>query len=215
MKYKWRESMPLLAMSIIAILHLVGFFGLQSAYKQDFAGLTALNLLITFLLIIPFTQGKRSAILLFFTFTFCIGMGVEILGVHTEFPFGAYHYTQLLSLDVFRVPLLIGVNWFMLAYGILSLVNKIYKWGSLRVKSTIAALLMTLMDVLIEPFAIKHELWVWESHSVPLQNYAAWFFISFFIFLFGFKILPKEENKVAVFTVFTFFIFFGLNLLLN
>ncbi len=113
------------------------------------------------------------------------------------------------------MPLIIGVNWFILSYGIISLLNTQIKNYHYLLKSAIAALMMTSIDVLIEPFAIRYGLWVWESTSVPLANYLAWFVISFCLFLLGFKLLNKEKNFVAIYTVFIFVIFFALNNLLN
>ena len=207
-------NFKMLAIAVIAILHFVGFFGLQSSYKESFAALTPLNLLIAFLLLLPFQEGGYKKLFSFFAVAFSIGMLVEIIGVHTGFPFGTYTYTQLLSLQLFKVPILIGINWFILAYGIVSLLNKYLMRLNYWLKCILAALIMTGMDFLIEPFAIEHMLWIWESTSVPLANYLAWFVISFVLFAFGFKIYEKAVNLVAMSTVLIFIIFFGLNFLL-
>lgn len=213
-KKNWQTNLPFFNSGIIAILHFVGFFGLRSEMQETFAMLTPLNLLISFLLILPCKEGTWKQLIQFFSIAFIIGMIIEIIGVQTGFPFGVYHYTELLSISILGVPLLIGVNWFLLSYGIISLLNWQRQDFSYVVKSIIGALLMTGMDVLIEPFAIKHKLWVWESSEVPLENYISWFLISLVIFSVGFRIYPKNFNKVAALTLLIFFVFFGLNFLL-
>jgi putative membrane protein len=215
MPLKSTDRIPAIAMCVVLILHIVGFFGLQSTQVSQFEALTPLNLLIAFILMIPFSQSGKMKLVSFFLFSFTIGMLIEIIGVQTGSPFGTYSYTNIMSIAVFGVPILIGINWFMLAFGIISLMNLIYSQGSYLLKVGLSALIMMGMDVLIEPFAIKHNLWVWASDIVPLQNYLSWFVISFGIFLIGYKLLAKEKNKVAAFTILVFAIFFGLNLLVN
>lgn len=202
-------------MSIVLILHVVGLFGLNSIYFERFEQLTPLNLLITFLLIVSVANAKRLRFILFFCFAFCLGMVVEIIGVQTGYPFGAYYYTSTLGLAVAGVPLLIGLNWFILAYGLWSLTNAVLKNGHYVLKSLVAALFMTGLDVLIEPFAITHKLWVWQNNIVPPQNYLAWFLISFIIFFGGSKLLPEERNRMGIFTMLVFILFFGLNLFID
>ena len=203
------------AIAVVLILHLVGLFGLRSAYVANFEALTPLNLLITFLILYTFHEGSRKKQFYFFLLAFSVGMIAEILGVQTGFPFGTYHYTKLLSISILGVPLLIGANWFMLSYGLIALLNRLLDKASLLLKSTLAAFFMTFMDVLIEPFAIKHSLWVWSNNQVPFENYFSWFIISFFLFIWGFKILPTEKNNVAISVLCILIGFFGLNILLN
>jgi putative membrane protein len=200
--------------ALLVIMHLVGLVGLHSSHADSFAALTPVNLLVAFLAITPFYTSAWKNLLSFFLVAFLIGMLVEIVGVQTGYPFGTYHYTSILGLSVAGVPLMIGLNWFLLAAGILSGVNCILHSASIFFKSFCSAFLMTSLDFLIEPFAIKYRLWVWESSAVPIQNYLAWFFISFLIFLLGFQLLPKEKNKVAGWLIVIFYMFFGLNLLL-
>lgn len=203
------------AIAVLAILHLVGIFGLHSAFAETFARLTPLNLLVAFLLILPFFESGKKQLAQFFLFSFAVGMIVEIIGVQTGYPFGTYNYTSLLGLSIAGVPLLIGINWFLLAAGILSGVNRLMKSANILVKSLFSAAIMTGLDFLIEPFAIDYKLWVWESSVVPIQNYLAWFVISSLIFLFGYKIIPNEKNIVASWLIFIFYMFFGLNLFLT
>lgn len=201
--------------AVLLIMHLVGLFGLHSSSSETFAQLTPVNLLIAFLVITPFYSSDWQKVIRFFLVAFLIGMLVEIVGVQTGFPFGAYYYTPLLGWSVAGVPLLIGINWFLLAIGILSGLNQVLRSSSIYLKSFCAAALMMGLDLLIEPFAIEHGLWVWESNEVPIQNYLAWYIISFIIFIIGFRLIPEEKNKVAGWLIIIFYMFFGLNLFLR
>jgi uncharacterized membrane protein len=213
MPFDLKKWASFIAIGMIAMMHLIGIIGLNSNQAALFERLTPLNLLFTFVIVLPFFEGERTKLLAFYALAFCLGMFFEILGVHTGFPFGSYYYTDVLSIQLFEVPLMIGINWFILSYGILSGMNQHLPNLHFVFKAGISALVMTFMDFLIEPFAIKHSLWVWANQEVPIANYLAWLLISFLLFLLGFKILSFEKNKVAYGVVVIFFIFFALNLL--
>lgn len=195
-------------------MHIVGLFGLLAVNTQYFANLTSLNLLVCFTAIIPFYTSKVRHLVSFFTLAFTFGMFIEIIGVNTGFPFGKYYYTEKLGFSFMDVPLIIGVNWFILSYGVVAFFNTFFTKMNFLFKSILAALLMTGLDALIEPFAIRYSLWIWESLTVPVSNYFAWFFISLFLFLLGFKILKYEKNIVAISSLFIFLFFFVVNNLL-
>ncbi len=109
---------------------------------------------------------------------------IEAIGVNSGEIFGAYDYGNALGLKILDTPPIIGINWAILVLGtgywlILS---------SLKIKNTIlfsflGAIIMTILDILIEPVAIKLDFWHWKTQTPPLQNYLAWFLISFLLFL--------------------------------
>ena len=73
--------------------------------------------------------------------------------------------------------------------------------------------MMVVYDIVLEPAAIALDMWSWGG-PVPMQNYIAWFFISFFLILFAERTgMVQKENKVAgplFFIQMSFFI--GLNI---
>ncbi len=69
---------------------------------------------------------------------------------------------------------------------------------------------MTLMDVLIEPIAIKLNYWTWTDNTVPFSNYLAWFIIAMLMQLILTNKLENEKNKVAITLLITQVVFFCL-----
>ncbi|GAB4405314.1 MAG: hypothetical protein OHK0039_06160 [Bacteroidia bacterium] len=127
---------------------------------------------------------------------FWVGYLVEVLGVHTGFIFGSYRYGHALGFKVADVPPMIGVNWVMLIYctGIASQGLSSNIW----VRTSVGALFMVLLDILIEPMAVRHDMWVWLSPDIPLQNYFAWYVVSWGL-LYGFHSLHQEKsNPIAI-----------------
>jgi putative membrane protein len=110
---------------------------------------------------------------------FTIGFFIEVIGVKTGLLFGVYHYGDSLGLKWLNVPLVMGINWILLSLIGFGLVNKYFT--NVIVKSSLAALLIVLLDILIEPIAIQLNYWTWQNNEIPLQNYIMWFIVSFTI----------------------------------
>ena len=74
---------------------------------------------------------------------------------------------------------------------------------------------MTLLDILIEPVAIRLDFWSWTEGIIPLQNYVAWYVISALLFVAFFSFRFKKNNIIAPLLLILQFLFFGLNSLLH
>jgi bisanhydrobacterioruberin hydratase len=130
--------------------------------------------------------------------TAVLGFIVEAVGVNTGLIFGSYEYGDVLGFKVFDTPLSISVNWVLVSYCAAACVSFWGKSWSLWVKTSVASLLMVGHDVLIEPIAIKTNMWTWATQSVPIQNYFGWFLVSLPIQALFHWLFPRLENKVAV-----------------
>ena len=113
-----------------------------------------------------------------------VGWGVEAFGVHTGFPFGSYSYGSVLVPKIVDVPLAIGFAWLAMLLVSLAvaqrlLPSRVTERGLLT--AALAAVLMVLFDVFMEPAAVRLGYWEWHGHGVPLQNYVAWFVLSFLL----------------------------------
>lgn len=191
-------SYDIVAISILTILYLVGIIGISLPIHPDFVLLTPLNLLISVGVMLAFHTHWNRNIILFLILSYLVGFGAEMFGIQTGLLFGDYTYGQVLGPKIWGTPLMIGVNWMLLAYSIGVTTNYLLpRWHWLS-QGVIAALLMVGLDVLIEPVAIKYEFWTWAQGVPPLQNYVGWFFVSLpllCIFSYNHKVV---RNKVAI-----------------
>jgi lycopene beta-cyclase len=114
----------------------------------------------------------------------------EAVGSKTGFPFGAYSYTPVLQPQVFDVPLLVPLAWFMMlppSWAIAqSIVGK--KQKTLRYLlqfSAVSALAMTAWDLFLDPQMVNWNFWVWQDPSgyfgIPFVNYFGWLLVSFVV----------------------------------
>jgi putative membrane protein len=109
--------------------------------------------------------------------------GVEWLGSQTGFPFGSYHYTDLLQIQLFDVPLLIPLAWLMMLAPSWAVAQQISArfgdgWRARLAFIGISALAMTAWDLYLDPQMVGWGFWVWDQpgayFGIPLVNYAGW-----------------------------------------
>lgn len=198
-----------LAIVGIVIVYCVGMFGILLPIHPDFVLLTPLNLLVSLGIILAFHPAWNIRFVSSLFFVFLLGFGIEVVGVQTGQIFGEYSYGKTLGFQLFETPLMIGINWLLLVYGTSCIVGRFEKMN-LFLRASIAATLMTILDFIIEPVAIKLDFWSWEHIEIPLQNYLAWWGISFVMLLLFLKLNGRIVNKIAEVIFWTLTVFFIL-----
>jgi putative membrane protein len=193
---------------LVIIFHLVGIIGLSiPETKPLFLMLVPYHLLLM-TLILFFTHDQFGVrFLLFFLLIFSIGFAVEWAGVHTGQLFGTYAYGPTLGFGVDSIPLIMGVNWFLLVYSVgVTLQYSGIKHIALRILS--GSLLLVLLDVVIEPAAIKFNYWHWANGVIPVNNYICWFVLGAMLLLVFELFRFKKQSIVGVVLLISQFIFF-------
>lgn len=170
---------PAKAIQSIASVFLVGAIGFTIPYTRElFAHLTPLAILFAFAGGAFFHDGdKNIKFWLVSAFILLGGFFIEVIGVNTGAIFGEYSYGKVLGPKVLATPLIIGFTWYLLVYTSRSVVE--YWDTSEWIKVVVVAVMVTGFDIVLEPVAIKLGYWTWAAVQVPLQNYFAWFVISF------------------------------------
>ncbi len=181
---------------LIVIVYLVGLLGLSLPFSREvFIDLTPLNLLFGAVLLTLFHEKFRSNQFVVFLIVFVASFFVELIGVQSGLIFGGYHYGAALGLKIGETPVLIGLNWLMLIYMVYHLLQD---WKiSILLKSFVGAFIMLAYDLLLEPVAPKLDFWYWLNGSIPLQNYIAWWLISFVFFMIWNTTGIRYQNRIA------------------
>ena len=183
----------IISIGIIWLFHICGMIGISYGNKEFFLAFTPINLFISFvLLFINQVQLEKSelnaALIIFF-----IGMISEILGVNYGLIFGDYVYLDNLGFKVLGVPVLIGVNWIILTFITGSMSSYIIK--NKHIAAITGAILMILLDLIIEPVAPLLGFWIFDLPTVPLQNYIGWFVIGLTTqYIYHFNVERKEYS---------------------
>lgn len=183
-------------MFVLASIYVVGAAGFAiTALEPIFAKLTVYNLLFAAAVVFTYHKKWDKGFLTYLAAVFVTGYLVELAGVRTGVIFGEYSYGNNLGVKLLGIPLMIGLNWTMLVYTTGTITARLPIPSVLQ--SMLAAGLMVLIDILIEPFAIRYDLWAWHSDTIPLQNYLAWFFVAWAMLIpFHWKKM-YEKNHVA------------------
>lgn len=197
---------------LLLSMNLAGLIGLNfEATKLLFQLLTPFHLIATTAILLWFHSDKNRWFIIFCIIAFGVGYGVEVIGVNTALLFGHYRYLHTLGPKLFNVPLLIGLNWLLLTYIVGFLCFRLLK-NSLPtfLIALIAAFLMTAFDYIVEPTAMRLEMWDWYGQQPPLSNYVGWLIVSFFLQLFFVYSPFRKENPIS-YWVFVFqVVFFGV-----
>ncbi len=167
-----------IALVVVVVTHLVGALGLRSPWADWMILLTPVPLLLTFGLLFGFSD-RSERLKASLLAIFALGLGVEILGVNTGVPFGDYVYLEGLGPKVMETPWLIGLNWALLSLAAGSFASQFLEDGSRLQRALLATVLMLALDVLMEPVAHAHRLWLFAGGVAPWQNYVAWAVVAF------------------------------------
>jgi uncharacterized membrane protein len=203
---------------LLLAMHFFGLLFMQfETTKAFFVLLTPLNLVLSGLFILVHQQQKSHNFWYLVLFFCSAGFFVEVLGVHTGMVFGQYYYGKTLGIQLWGVPLLIGLNWAVLLLATAAVSETILarlplvlpRFVQKLLKASFAALQMTLLDVLIEPIAMLLDFWQWQANKVPLQNYLAWFVVAFCLHWVYQNTSITKQNNLAKYLLIAQVLFFG------
>ncbi|MDA3818670.1 MAG: carotenoid biosynthesis protein [Prolixibacteraceae bacterium] len=165
------------ATKFLIIFYIVGTVGfLIPQTRVIFEKLIPVSLIINIFMLLLFHKIYNAKHLIFFASIIIVTIAIEAIGVQTGQLFGAYIYGASIPVKVFGTPVLIGVNWLMLTYGAVFLIRS--KKALRKLLPILVGLLMAGFDYVMEPVAMKTDMWTWMFNEVPLQNYVMWFVVA-------------------------------------
>ncbi|MFW9934579.1 MAG: carotenoid biosynthesis protein [Candidatus Thorarchaeota archaeon] len=138
---------------------------------------------------------------------------IESIGALTGFPYGVFYYTDLVGFKVFGlVPWAVPFAFLPLLLGAITLSIHYIKtpWKLILV----TALLLVVIDLIIDPILVHLGVWVWVPpgvyYGVPISNFVGWFItgvitVSIFFVLIKnrFNLKPRLPLFIALSLVLT------------
>ncbi len=137
--------------------------------------------------------GLRRA-LAFTGWAWAVAFLSEYSSTHNGFPFGLYHYTETTrgqELFLANVPVMDSLSFTFLAYASFSLARLLLARSRGAAVVFLSALLMMLLDVVIDPLAVRGERWFLGRifyypeggpyFGVPLSNFLGWALVGWVI----------------------------------
>jgi uncharacterized membrane protein len=131
---------------------------------------------------------------LFAVTVFLIGWLFETVSVITGFPFGSYHYTEIMGPFVGHVPVSVMPAYCVMGYVSWSMARILLGRMDGRLDKTVrfavpvvAAALMVVWDLSMDPLrATVEQRWIWLNggphFGVPLKNYLGWALVTWLMF---------------------------------
>ena len=189
----------------LIIVHIVGAIGISiESSRNIFLFLVPYNLILTFILSFFYVSIVKYFRPIFLIFL--LGFFFELIGVKTGILFGEYSYGDTLGFKVLNIPLVIGLNWAVLSLATYSLFSHFLNNKYMLI--IFSSLSMVLLDLIIEPVAIKFSFWSWAASSVPIQNYIMWFFISIIMHIILLLYKANVHYKFGLYIILSQAVFF-------
>lgn len=199
---KTYKSYFLYFLILVYISGSIGFV-LNPTFFSPFSPYTLLLTCFVFLIHSPLADKKF--LVAFFSIAF-LGFIVEVIGVKTGLIFGKYSYGDGLGIKLLEVPLIISINWAMLICAGTIVVSRIFA-NKIAVLS-VAALLVTGIDLLIEQVAPKLDFWLFDGGFPSLHNYFGWIGVAFCTSYFFYPTIIKGNRTVSLILLILQIIFF-------
>ncbi|MGZ3755301.1 MAG: carotenoid biosynthesis protein [Mucilaginibacter sp.] len=210
---QYLSSFNPVAILIVILFHLVGLIGvLIPALQHLFLLLVPFHLGLMMVLIILTHQPINTRFIIFIVIVIGLTSLAEWIGIHTSLLFGHYAYGDTLGIKVTGVPFIIGINWFMLIYSTGVTMQK-SPIKSRWLRPLTGALILVILDVMIEPVAIRFNYWHWATGAVPISNYISWFILSAIMLLVFEQFNFTHQSRVAPVLLISQFMFFGVLLI--
>ncbi len=185
-----------IAIVLIILFHLVGLSGVFiPQLKPLMIQIVPWHLLLMFLLLLFTHRTFNGKLILFLLTIFVLGIAAEWIGIHKTWLFGNYTYGNTFGFKWQGVPLIVGINWFILVYSTGVLLQRI-KTSNIVARLFYGGLLLTLLDFFIEPVAVRDNYWHWTDGTIPIKNYVTWFVLSV-VMLFIFEKFKFKKQGLA------------------
>ena len=144
----------------------------------------------------------------FFTITFLISWSSESASIAMRFPFGGFHYTEILGPKIGAVPMAIMPAYFVAGYlawtmgtVFLADLGAGIERRNLFLVPFVASFVMVMWDFCLDPIRSTIDgAWVWENggayYGVPISNYVGWYLTVFVIFqVFALYLYRFSRNR--------------------
>jgi uncharacterized membrane protein len=166
----------------------------SSIMTPGLIGIINTILLVAFALVHGSARYGARGIAAFVIICLVVSNIFENLSIVTGFPFGHYHYTDVLGPKLFLVPVTIGGAYFGAGYLSWTMSQVLLGRNERPIDSfsrwalpVAAAFVMAAWDFMLDPGAsIINHYWIWEGgggyFGVPFSNYLGWLMTVFLFF---------------------------------
>jgi len=173
----------------VAVIHIAGIIGIR-LLPEIILKTSFVSIIIPWALYLYRIKPIKIEWIIIFL-VYLITFFSEWIGVNYGWLFGSYEYGDSLGFKIDGVPIIMGANWLLLGLVCRDVVKKIISNHWLII--ILSALLMVLIDTLIEPLSNRLDFWTWKNNIIPFSNYKDWFLIALLNqYIFSFLKFKKD-----------------------
>ena len=192
------------------MFHIVGLIGFWVPFLRPFfLRIVPFHLLLMLFLVLINHHGRFFKLLGFALIIIIAGFAAEWIGVHKHWLFGNYAYGKTLGIKINQIPVMIGINWFLLVYSTSVFLQKV-SIKTVWLKIISGSVILVLLDLIIEPVAVRFDYWHWLNGVVPYKNYAGWLIVSLILLTVFHYFKFRFQNRVAAVLLIVQFLFFAV-----
>jgi uncharacterized membrane protein len=132
-----------------------------------------------------------------------LGLGAEVVGVHTGVPFGDYRYLGGIGPSLLGVPVVVALAWATMAYPAWLVAGRVA--GGVGARIVVGAVALAAWDVFLDPQMVWAGHWRWADPSphlpgvtdVPLTNFAGWLAVSLALMAVAAGLLGRRRTTAS------------------
>jgi bisanhydrobacterioruberin hydratase len=183
------------AIVILSLSYLIMLIGLGMDDSHDyFVPYISVLYFATGILLLYFHKGWSPSFLLFLLIILVAGFLIQFVAVKTGLVYGPIRYGTTLGPKLLGVPVIATLNEFVILYCMGFFVKRL-KIKQVFIASLLGALIILLINILVEPVALFLKFYSWSEHMFVFHNFGARFLISFaFLYLFNSMKFPKKND---------------------
>lgn len=181
--------------------------GPRGGFLETLAPMIVAAALLTFVVLHGVERYGPGLLLRFVLCVFLIGWFFETFSVMTGFPFGQYHYSEIMAPFLGHVPVFVLPAYLFMGYASWSLACLFL--GQFQIAITgarvvavpaLAAFFMVIWDLSMDPLRATLEgRWLWLSggfyYDIPVSNFLGWFGVTSTMFL-GFSLQLRNGTRL-------------------
>ncbi len=201
------EHLSILA---IIVLHAGALTGILSPWVDRFVLLTPFHLCFSVLLVLKRNDENGNRLYSSLLQIAFVSFFIEIIGVNSNWIYGKFAFGASFGPKILGTPAMIGIVWALFTLTACQATGLVVKnkW----VGATIAAVLITALNWIMEPIAPKLGFWHWNetSHEAGLHDYIGCFIQGWLFSYYLFGRIKNIGNLVGLSFLLTQAIFFVL-----
>lgn len=185
----------LIALPVLAWLgNMLYAAGAPGGFIKEYSPAIVASALIAYVILHGRQLMGGKALWRFVSIVFAIAWIAETISVLTGFPFGRYHYTEIMAPYIWHVPVFVLPAYALMGYASWALATLLLgpqqKPRSARfliATPLLAASAMVIWDLSMDPLRATLEgRWIWldggAHYGIPLSNYFGWFGVTWLMF---------------------------------